>query len=688
MKTGKHFTKNTCAYKKQKAEHVRSESINETTLRRRPLLQRIARLWATISPQCGQCRIAVGNRSHSESAEVVWERIIPRLTRRRIAVGNRSHGESAVFLWERIIPRFFGRYAADANRGRGSHHTQPAPFGVMALLGAALLAVATPIAVLAQTLPSQSAIASAHPLATQAGHEILAAGGNAFDAAVAVASALAVVEPAGSGLGGGGFFLLHRAKDGFQTMVDARETAPGAATATMYLDDEGKPIPRASIDGPLAAGIPGTPAALDHLAKKYGKLPLASSLAPATRLAEQGFATDDRFAMLAKWRLDALRASPAAAAIFLNNNDVPEPGHMLRQADLAQTLRALAGGAVHFYTGEIARRLVEGSRVAGGIWTLDDLAGYKIVEREPIRGKFGDINIVSVPPPSAGGIALVTMLNILDGYPWDELSETQRHHVLIEAMRRAYRDRTQYFGDPDFVKIPVERLTHPFYSDGLRNSIRMDRATPSAVLPGAPAVAQGQDTTHFSILDQEGNMVAATLSVNLPYGSGFVPPGTGVLLNNEMDDFSIKPGTPNAYGLVGHPANEIAPNKRPLSSMSPTLLMGPDRVGILGTPGGSRIITMVLLGALSFADGHNASDWVSRPRFHHQFLPDEVQFEADALSPELQGALQALGHQLKPSSRQYGNMQAVAWDLRSGAVTAASDPRGGGGAITKTHATK
>lgn len=542
-----------------------------------------------------------------------------------------------------------------------------------------------PIRGLAAPVPGQSAIASAHPLATQAGHEILAAGGNAFDAAVAVAGALAVVEPAGSGLGGGGFFLLHRAKDGFDTMVDGRETAPLAAHATMYLDDKGEPIPKASLDGPLAAGIPGTPAALDHLAKNYGRLPLATSLAPAIRLAEQGFEVDERFAMLAKWRQGALLGSPAAAAIFLKNNEVPSAGEVIRQTDLAHTLRALSTGASNFYQGKVAQALVDGTRAAGGIWTLADLAGYRVVERAPIRGRYGDVQIVAAAPPSAGGIALATMFNILGGYNWDELSESQRHHLTIEAMRRAYRDRAQYLGDPDFVQIPAEQLVHPFYADGLRSTIRIDRATPSTMLPGAPLDPQGQDTTHFSILDQDGNMVAATLSVNLPYGSGFVPPGTGVLLNNEMDDFSIKPGTPNAYGLVGHSANEIAPGKRPLSSMTPTFLFGANRVGILGTPGGSRIITMVFLASLSFVAGDPVDTWVTRPRFHHQFLPDEVQFEADALSPALQKSLEGLGHHLKPVSRSYGNLQAIAWDLKTGTVSAASDPRGVGSAEVKNY---
>lgn len=527
--------------------------------------------------------------------------------------------------------------------------------------------------------PSAAAIASAHPLATAAGEDILRQGGNAFDAAIAVSAALAVVEPAGSGLGGGGFYLLYEAEKDRSIMLDARETAPQAAHRDMYLDKNGEPIKNASTDGPLAAGIPGIPAALAHLAERYGKLPLPASLAPAILYAKDGFAIEQGYITKMQWRLEAVQKFDSAAAIFLDQGQLPQAGWKLVQPDLAQTLSTLAQhGAKGFYEGKVAQSLVEGSKQHGGVWTREDLQNYRIVERDPIRSSYRGITLVSAPPPSSGGIALATMLNILQNYDLGKVSDATRVHLISEAMRRAYRDRAEYLGDPDFVRVPVERLIHPLYAAGLSASIRPDRATPSSALPMATSPQQGSDTTHFSILDKDGNLVAATLSVNLPFGSGFVPAGTGVLLNNEMDDFSIKPGAPNSYGLVGNEANAIAPGKRPLSSMTPTFLETSDRVGILGTPGGSRIITMVLLSTLAFAEGRPVVDWVTVPRFHHQFLPDEIQFEEGTFSPELQSELQALGHTLKPISRRYGDMQVVLWDKKSNEVSAATDPRGEG----------
>ncbi len=530
--------------------------------------------------------------------------------------------------------------------------------------------------------PPASAIATAHPLATEAGFEVLAAGGNAFDAAVAVTAALAVVEPSGSGLGGGGFWLLHRAMDDFQVMLDGRETAPAAAHRDLYLDEHGGVIPGLSIDGPLAAGIPGTPAAVVHLANRYGRLPLSVSLAPAIRLASQGFPVNEGYRRMARFRLSVLRNSPAAATIFLDEGKVPEVGFRIRQPQLAEVLRALAEkGHAGFYEGKIAQRLVEGVRRAGGIWTLADLKNYRAVERVPIRGRFGDVTIVSAAPPSSGGIALLTMLNILEQFQWGELDSVSRIHLMVEAMRRAYRDRAQYLGDPDFTQIPVRRLTSLDYAAGLAASIRLDRATPSASLPGVEkGGGHGMDTTHFSILDREGNRVAATLSINYPFGSGFVPPGTGVLLNDEMDDFSIKPGVPNVYGLIGAEANAIAPGKRPLSSMTPTFLESRRGIAILGTPGGSRIISMVMLAVQGYVAGEPPEVWVSRPRFHHQYLPDQIQFEPGALTNRERSRLRDMGHTLEPLERPYGNMQAILWDIPGKRVLAASDPRGEGSA--------
>lgn len=534
--------------------------------------------------------------------------------------------------------------------------------------------------------PSTSAIASAHPIATAAGHKILAAGGNAFDAAIAVSATLAVVEPAGSGIGGGGFWLLHRAKDNFQTMVDGRERAPLAAHRDMYLDENGAVIKGLSMNGPLAAGIPGEPAALVHIAEKYGRLPLSKSLAPAIRVARDGFAIDERYRKLAGFRLQQMRRDSETAAIFLHNNEAPPVGHIIKQPDLAKTLEAIAtNGRAGFYKGEVAKKMIAAVRKAGGIWSQQDLDEYQVHERQPIYGEYKGIRITSAAPPSSGGIALLTMLNILSGYDLDKMDEITRIHTIVEAMRRAYRDRAEYLGDPDFVDIPTDKLTHPIYAAGLRNSIRLDRATDSSNLPGVVQNNAGEDTTHFSILDQEGNRVAATLSINYPFGATFTPPGTGVLLNNEMDDFSSKPGMPNAYGLVGAETNAIAPGKRPLSSMTPTFLETDDRLAILGTPGGSRIITMVLLGALEFAADKPVTDWVSRDRFHHQFLPDSIQFETGTLTETQQQQLKSLGHELKVINRKYGNMQAILWHKTDNRIDAASDPRGSGTADIHKH---
>ena len=527
----------------------------------------------------------------------------------------------------------------------------------------------------------KAAIASAHPLATKAGHEILAAGGNAFDAAVAVAATLAVVEPYGSGIGGGGFFLLHRAKDGFEVMLDARETAPFAASRDMYLDENGAAVAKLSREGALSAGIPGLPAALEMLAGEYGRKPLHESLAPAIRHAKQGFAVGQRYALMAKWREKLLRRYPASAAQFLADAKAPEPGFKLVQADLAATLTLMADyGARGFYAGELAARLVEGVRAQGGIWQKRDLAEYKVIKREPIYGEYRGMKIMSAPLPSSGGVVLINTLNILANYDLATLTKGDQTHLVIEALRRSYRDRAEYLGDPDFVTVPLERLLHPFYAAGQAAGIRLDKATPSASLAGSAADAGGNDTTHFSVIDKEGNRVAATLSINFPFGSGFVVPGTGVVLNNEMDDFAAKAGVPNGYGLVAgrNNPNAIAPGKRMLSSMTPTILETDDRVAVIGTPGGSRIITMVLLGTLTFFEGGSAKELVGLPRFHHQFVPDQVYFEADAFDQNIRLELQMRGHRLQSAGRKYGNMHVVILDKRKQRLTAASDPRGEG----------
>jgi len=537
-----------------------------------------------------------------------------------------------------------------------------------------LLVVSAPLA--AGDTPGKAAIASAHYLATEAGHEILAQGGNAFDAAIAVSAALAVVEPTSSGIGGGGFWLIHRAEDGFETMVDAREQAPAAAYKDMYLYAEGNVNRDLAVNGPLAAGIPGEVAGLEHLARNYGRLPLAVSLQPAIRIAREGFPVDKKFNAIVRWRIDSIKRWPAASEAYLVDGETPPIGHIIKLPDLAWVLENVAErGAEGFYTGPVAESLVKGVREAGGIWTMEDLAAYVVKERDPIRTMYGDYELVTAPPPSSGGVAIAEILNILEPYPINELAPVLRTHLVVEAMRRAYRDRAIYLGDPDFVDVPVEMLTSQYYADGLRASIRPDRATPSSVLPGNEQIPEGTDTTHFSIIDADGNMVAATLTVNLGFGSTFMPPGTGLVVNNEMDDFSAKAGMPNAFGLIGFTANEIQPFKRPLSSMTPTFMIGEDKRAVIGTPGGSRIITMVLLGILDFMRGNEPESWVSLPRFHHQYVPDKISAESAAFTPEQLEGLKAMGHEVEVRDRPWGNMHGAMWNLETGEVTAGSDPR-------------
>ena len=527
------------------------------------------------------------------------------------------------------------------------------------------------------------AIASAHPLATDAGFEILDKGGNVFDAAVAVSAALAVVEPSGSGLGGGGYWLLHREKDGLETLIDGREKAPLAAHKDMYLDKDGKVIAKLSLDGALAAAIPGMPAGLVHLSEKYGKLSLAESLAPAIRYAQTGYAIGERYLKLLKFRSELLKQYPATAGIFLNDDKLPKPYSILRQPDLALMLTQLAeSGRDGFYSGRMAEKLVKGVKKAGGIWTEEDLESYQVVEREPVRGQYNGIKITSAAPSSSGGIVLIEALNVLSGYDLQKTDEMTRKHLITEAMRRAYHDRTLYLGDADFIDIPVKRLLSEDYAAGLRSSIRPDKALPSNMLSGyIEQQPEGTNTTHFSIIDDEGNRVAATLSINFPFGSGFVAPGTGVLLNDEMDDFVSLPGAMNGYGLVGGVANAIAPGKRMLSSMAPTFLENDSSIAVLGTPGGSRIISMVLLAALDFAKDNGPDSWVQVPRFHHQFMPDVIEYEKGAMTDAEIKGLAAKGHQLKEARYPYGDMQAVQLNKKTKSLAAASDRRGEGRAV-------
>ncbi len=526
--------------------------------------------------------------------------------------------------------------------------------------------------------PPGHAVASAHPLATNAGLEILAQGGNAFDAAIAVAAALAVVEPYHTSIGGGGFWLLHDEKAHKNVFVDSREKAPLAASKNMFLDAKGRVIPGLSLNGGLAAAIPGQPAAFAFIAQHYGRLPLAQSLAPAIKLAEEGFVVDHQFNyfLMMGDRLEWIKKYPATAAIFLHDGKPYQRGERLVQKDLANTLRILAQqGHKGFYQGEVAKRLVEGVNNAGGHWSLADLAQYQIAVREPLVGAYHNMLIITAPPPSAGGISLLTMLNILSYVPLNTLEKAAWIHYVVEAMRLAYWQRDEFLGDPDFISVPVDKLTSAQNAKRLFSLVSPNKAIDSNVLQGQPIKENHHNTTHFSIIDEAGNRVAATLTVNYIFGSSVIAKGTGVLLNDEMDDFATAVGSPNVFGIVGSEANAIAPGKRPISSMTPTFLELPERVAILGTPGGSRIPTMVLLASLLFYDGSGAIPMASAMRFHHQYLPDVIQFEPDTFNTTIQDRLKSMGHHLMPLLQYYGNMQVITWDKNPQLLTATADPR-------------
>ena len=431
--------------------------------------------------------------------------------------------------------------------------------------------------------------------AARIGIEILDRGGNAVDAAVAVGFALAVTYPRAGNLGGGGFMVIHLAKGDRDTSIDYRETAPAAATPTMFLDAAGNPDPKKSRDSALSVGVPGTVAGLALAEQKYGsgKLSLVELIAPAIRLAQQGFQVEDDTANSPPRAKERLARWPSSAAIFINGGDVLHEGDRLLQFDLADTLQAIAqDGPKAFYQGRIAGEIAAAVRGAGGIMTADDLKNYRAIERTPVRGTYRGYDIVSMPPPSSGGVALIEMLNILEGYDLGKLGRGDRSlHYMIEAMKRAYADRAIYMGDPGSVKMPIAGLTSKKYAAALRASIG-EKATPAAdIRPGKPADYEGRNTTHFSVIDRDGNAVSNTYTLNFSYGLGLVADGTGVLLNNELDDFTAKPGAANAYALVGFKANLPGPGKRPLSLMTPTIVLKDGKPFLVtGSPGGSRII--------------------------------------------------------------------------------------------------
>ena len=534
--------------------------------------------------------------------------------------------------------------------------------------------------------PPGAAIASGHRLATEAGLQILRQGGNAFDAAIAVSATLAVVEPISSGLGGGGFFLLHQGKTGHDVMLDARETAPADDTPAHYLNQQGQLDFELSQNGARAAAIPGIPAALVDLSRRYGRLPLAQTLAPAIRIAQKGFPVYQRMVDGYQSRRAVMERFPGTRAVYLRNGRAIAIGDLFRQPELAHTLTLLAQhGHDGFYRGQTAQRLLAGVEQAGGHWSADELASYRVKYRQPIVIHYRHWSIVAPPPPSSGGIALAEMLQILAGWNVEQLDSVHRTHLIVEAMRRAFRDRTFYLGDPDFVTIPQRQLVSRDYAVGLRAGIHPEKATPSDWLSGQPTPLEDDETSHFSIIDQQGNSVSATQSINLLYGSGLIPAGTGVLLNDEMDDFALKPGSPNASGVMGYAANAPVHGKRMLSSMTPVLMESSDRLIALGTPGSSRIITMVLIAILGYDAGLTAQQVTALPRFHHQWQPDTIQVESQTLTAAETQALEKMGHTIqvtgntaiggRGSSHVWGNMQTVGWNRRTQTLDVGSDPR-------------
>ena len=518
------------------------------------------------------------------------------------------------------------------------------------------------------------------PLATEVGVEILRAGGNAIDAAVATAFALAVVYPEAGNIGGGGF-MVTRLADGTTAALDFRETAPLAATRDMYLDERGEPTDR-SITGHLASGVPGSVAGLWEAHRRFGSKPWAELLAPAIRLAREGFIVDEHFS--AAIRADSARLSrfPASAALLLPGGRPPRPGSRWRNPDLAATLERIAErGPAGFYEGETADLIVAEMQRGGGIITHEDLRRYRARWREPIQFTYRGRRVISMPPPSSGGITLALIANILEGYDLGRMgwSSPAALHLTAEAMRRAFADRNHYLGDPDFVEIPLARLLSPRYAADWRGTISRERATPSSAIAAGGVFEEGSHTTHFSIVDPAGNAVALTTTINELFGSAVMVAGAGFLLNDEMDDFTSKPGSPNLYGLVQGEANAIAPGKRMLSAMTPTIVL--DERGrpwlVTGARGGPRIITATFQ-VLSNVLDHDMSlaAAVSAPRIHHQHLPDVLYYEERGLPPDVVDALRGLGHDVRPRSSYIGNAPSI---LREGDTwVGVPDPRLGG----------
>ncbi|TCW33017.1 gamma-glutamyltransferase [Gulbenkiania mobilis] len=525
-------------------------------------------------------------------------------------------------------------------------------------------------------------VATEQALATQVGLDILRRGGNAVDAAVAVGFALAVVLPNAGNIGGGGFLMLHDARTGQDIALDFREMAPERAGRDMYLDAEGKVVEGRSLYTHLAVGVPGTVAGMEHALRRWGTMRLRDVIAPAIRLAEQGFTVSPTLAKVLEVEKDNLGKWPATRAIFFRGERPLKAGERLVQKDLAGSLRLIAvQGARAFYEGPIAEKIVAEMAAHGGLITAADLRGYRVAERQPVAGSYRGYRVVSMPPPSSGGTHIVQILNLLERYPLAQYGANSARsiHLMAEAMKLAYADRAEYLGDPDFVKVPVAGLTSRRYADSLAARIDPERVSPaSAIKPGQPQPYESDQTTHYSIVDGKGNAVAVTYTLNLNFGSGIVARGTGILLNDQMDDFSAKPGVANAYGLIGGEANAIAPRKRPLSSMSPTLVLKEGKPWLVtGSPGGARIITTTLQTIVNAIDfGMNPAEAAATPRIHHQWLPDELRVEK-GLSPDTLAILRQQGYKVsvKPTM---GRTQTI--QVREDGLYGYSDPRNPDGA--------
>ncbi|WP_057093170.1 gamma-glutamyltransferase [Comamonas thiooxydans] len=520
-------------------------------------------------------------------------------------------------------------------------------------------------------------VASEQELATQIGVDILKAGGNAVDAAVAVGFALAVALPNAGNIGGGGFMMVHDARSGKDIALDFREVAPRGASRNMYLDAAGKVIDGKSLYTHYAVGVPGTVAGMTHALSRWGSMPLARVMAPAIALADKGYPVSVTLAKTLEQEKKNMGRWPAAQAVFWRNGAPLQSGERLVQKDLAQSLRLISQqGAKAFYEGAIAQKIVAEMAPHANALSLQDLRDYKVAEREPIRGSYRGYQIVTMPPPSSGGAHLIQILNMMERWPMNQwgADSAQSVHYMTEAMKLAYADRSEYLGDPDFVKIPLKGLISKSYASELAASIKPQQARPGKdIRPGRPQPYESDQTTHYSVVDKAGNAVAVTYTLNTNFGSGIVARGTGILLNNEMDDFSAKPGVANAYGLVGGDANAVQAGKRPLSSMTPTLVLKDGKpVLVTGSPGGARIITTVLQQVVNHIDfGMNPAEAAATPRFHHQWTPDELRVEK-GFSPDTLALLRQWGHKVALKASM-GRTQTI--EIRDGLLRGASDPR-------------